>query len=105
MSKYKLEYLPGARNDMLQISRYIAQKLKAPQAARDLLQTIGEAIALLESYPYAHPIFRMHKPLKKETRLLPVKNFAVLYVVDEDEKIVEIQAIVYAKRDLENSSG
>lgn len=103
MSKYKIEYLPGARNDMLQISRYIAKALKAPQAAKNLLQEIGDAISLLENYPYAHTIFRIHKPLKKETRLLPVKNFAVLYVVKEEEKMVEIQAIVYAKRNLEKT--
>ena len=99
--EYQIQYLPSAKNDLLQISKYIGQTLQAPQAARQLLQELSNSIYLLRKFPYAHTIFHLHKPLKKETRLLPVTNFAVLYVVHENNKTVEIQAVVYAKRNLE----
>ena len=99
---YKLVYLSSARADMLQVSRYIAQKLSSPQAAVNLLKSIDESITLLQQFPYTHPIIHLKKVLNKEFRILPVKNFAVIYVVDEDKKIVEIQAIIYAKRDFKH---
>lgn len=40
------------------------------------------------------------KPLEGEYRLLPVKSYAVVYTVNEQEKLVEICRVVYAKRDL-----
>lgn len=100
-SIYKIIYLPEAKNDMLKVSRYIANNLKSPQAARNLLKKIDSSIELLKNFPYSYPLFYLKKPLSKEFRILPVKNFAIMYIVDESDKVVEIQAIIYSKRDLE----
>lgn len=53
---------------------------------------------MLDQFPYAHQIYPLIKPLKAEYRLLPVKNYAVFYLVREPEKVVKIQRILYAKR-------
>lgn len=76
---------------------YIADQLKSPQAALDLMVALEKSIALLDQFPYAHPIYPLVKSLNGEYRLLPVKNYVVLYLVKESEKIVEIQRILYAK--------
>ncbi|MEO1814553.1 MAG: type II toxin-antitoxin system RelE/ParE family toxin [Acetobacterium sp.] len=93
----KITYLPIAQKDLQEILLYIADQLKAPQAAVDLMESLEQAIAMLDQFPYAHQIYPLIKPLKAEYRLLSVKNYVVLYVVKEPEKIVEIQRILYAK--------
>jgi len=98
---YKISYLPTARQDIFSIITYISEFLKADKAALDLLDEFDHAIALLKDFPYAHPVYRAVKSLEAEYRLLPVKNYAVFYVVQEREKQVEIRRILYAKMDLD----
>jgi len=97
---YEVIYLPLARQDLRDIFQYISAQLKAPQAALDLLEAFDHSISLLQDFPYAHKTYRTLKPLQEEHRLLPVKNYAVFYIVREQEKIVEIQRVLYAKADL-----
>lgn len=95
---YEIKYLPLARKDLTYITTYIADHLKAPKAAMDLLAILDEAISRLEQFPYSCKVYHAIKELENEYRLLPVKNYAVFYVVKE--KVVEIHRVVYAKMDL-----
>lgn len=94
---YKITFLPIAEQNLQEILLYIADQLKSPQAAVELMVALEKAIALLDQFPYAHPIYPLIKALDGEYRLLPVKNYAVFYLVKEPEKVVEIQRIIYAK--------
>jgi addiction module RelE/StbE family toxin len=100
MKMYELTYLPIAKQDISEIIMYISDQLKAPKAAMDFLDALEHSILLLQEFPYAHKIHRLLKPLKEEYRLLPVKNYAVFYLVHEQDKIVEIHRVLYAKMDL-----
>ncbi|MBC3887855.1 type II toxin-antitoxin system mRNA interferase toxin, RelE/StbE family [Acetobacterium paludosum] len=100
---YKITYLPIAQKDLQEILLYIADQLKSPQAALDLMEALEKAIALLDQFPYAHPIYPLVKALDGEYRLLPVKSYAVFYLVKEAEKVVEIQRILYAKMNFSNT--
>lgn len=95
---YEIRYLPLARKDLSDITAYIAEHLKAPKAALDLLNALDESISRLEQFPYSCKVYQPIKELENEYRLLPVKNYAVFYVVKE--KVVEIHRVVYAKMDL-----
>ncbi|MDD4627293.1 MAG: type II toxin-antitoxin system RelE/ParE family toxin [Syntrophomonas sp.] len=97
---YEITYLPIAEQDIAEIIIYISNQLKAPKAAIELLDAFDHSIFLLQEFPYAHKIYRLTKPLEEEYRLLPVKNYAVFYVVREQDKSVEVQRVVYAKMDL-----
>ena len=97
---YEIAYLPIARQDVAEIVLYIADQLKAPTAAMDLLDALDYSISLLHEFPYAHGAFRPVRPLGAEYRLLPVRNYAVFYVVREQEKLVEIHRVLYARMDL-----
>ena len=97
---YDIRYLPIAKQDITEIVLYISDQLKAPQAAVDLLEAFDHSISLLQEFPYAHKIYRLVKPLEEEYRLLPVKNYAIFYLVREQEKIIEIQSVLYARMDL-----
>ena len=97
---YEITYLPIAKQDITEIIMYISNQLKAPKAAIELLDAFDLSIMLLQEFPYTHKIYRLTKPLEEEYRLLPIKNYAVFYVVREQHKIVEIHRVVYAKMDL-----
>lgn len=95
---YEIKYLSLARNDIISIVNYIADHLKVPKAAIDLLDALNESILRLEQFPYSYKVYQPIKGLVHEYRLLPVKNYAVFYEVKE--QVVEIHRIVYAKMDL-----
>lgn len=97
---YEIIYLPIARQDITDIILYISDQLNAPKAAMDLLDALDHSISLLSDLPYAHKVYRPVRSLAEDYRMLPVKNYAVFYVVREQEKTIEIHRVIYAKLDL-----
>lgn len=98
---YRLLYLPFASCDIADTALYIAETLNAPKAALDLLDALDESISRLKEFPYSCRVYQPVKPLEREYRILNVKNYAVLYTVDEQLKTVEVYRVIYAKRDLD----
>lgn len=98
---YKLEYLPVARRDMIEIVRYISQELQNPTAADQLAMELIEAGDSIPKFPYASPAFIPIRPLKHEYRKLLVQNYFMFYWVDEVKKLVTVARVVYARRDYE----
>ena len=96
---YSLEYLPAARQDMIDIVRYIGSELKNPVAAERLAVELTEAGNRISDFPYANPSYIPIRLLKHEYRKLSVKNFLMLYWVDEEKKCVTVARVIYAKRD------
>jgi toxin ParE1/3/4 len=97
---YKLTYLPLAKKDLLDISDYISEHLKAPKAAMDLIDTLDDSISRLQRFPNSCRIYQPLEPLETEYRVLPVKNYLVFYTVKDDE--VEIHRVIYSMRDMGN---
>ena len=96
---YKVEYLPAARKDMLDIVRYISMQLQNPDAANHLAEEMVNAAENLREFPYATQVYHPIRPLKHEYLKILVKNFLMFYWVDEEKKLVTIARVVYAKRD------
>ncbi|NJD03080.1 MAG: type II toxin-antitoxin system RelE/ParE family toxin [Ruminiclostridium sp.] len=97
---YKLKYLPLAQKDLRDIINYIADNLKAPKAAMDLVDALERSIQRLQRFPFSCRVYQPIEPLEDEYRTLTVKNYLVFYVVTEHE--VEIRRIVYAMMDIKN---
>jgi plasmid stabilization system protein ParE len=96
---YRLSYLPVANLDIECAITYIAETLAAPQAALDLLDALEESLSRLEDFPYSCRVYQPVKRLEHEYRILTVKNYAVFYTVNEQEKLVEIYRVLHARRD------
>ena len=96
---YKLEYLPIARKDMLEIVRYISLELHNPDAANRLALELVNAVEKVLRFPYATPVYQTIRPLKHEYRKILVQNFLIFYLIDEEKKLVTVARVVYAKRD------
>ncbi len=98
MNRYKIAYRELFRQDLHKIYFYIADTLSAPQAAGNLLDEIEEAVNRVAVFPFAYRVFQHDPPLPEEFRMVPVKNYALFYVVNGDT--VEMRRIVYARMDL-----
>lgn len=98
---YKLEYLPIARQDMVDIVRYVSRTLSNPTAAERLATELIEAGDSIPGFPYANPAYTPIRPLKHEYRKRLVQNYVMFYWVDEGKKLVTVARVIYAKRDFE----
>lgn len=96
---YKLEFLPAARQDMVEIVRYISKELDNGAAAERLAVDQIDAANDIHTFPNAKPVYLPLRPLKHEYRKVPVRNYLMFYWVDEREKLVTVARVLYAKRD------
>ena len=96
---YKLEYLPSAVADMVDVITYISQHLCPPQAAEKLMEAFGYAAQQVAQFPHSNGAYRPLRPLGKEYRKAAVCNYLMFYWVDEDTKTVVIARVVYGRMD------
>ena len=92
---YKVVYLPKARQQLEDAVLYIAVDLCAPEAAEALADEMDAAVRKLEEMPYRFPIYHSLYAMKREIRFFPIKNYHVFYVVEEENKTVEIWRILH----------
>lgn len=98
---YRLEYLPIAKQDMMDMVRYISHELSNPAAAERLASEVIQAAERLVDLPHSHPVFNPIRPLQQEYRRLLVQNYLMLYSVDERQKLITVARVIYARRDYE----
>lgn len=96
---YSIKYLPIAWRDLRSIVDYITNVLKAPKAARDLVDALDDSISSLAAFLYMGKVYQSEHSLSHEYRVLPVKNYLVFYVISHNE--VEIHRVLLARMDLE----
>ncbi|BBB90198.1 type II toxin-antitoxin system RelE/ParE family toxin [Methylomusa anaerophila] len=96
MVRYKLLIRKGALRQLESIVDYIAQD--RPQVAQLQADKILDTIQLLDEFPFMGPITRDPKLAKKNYRVLPVEEYLVLYLINEDEDTVIVERILSAKQ-------
>lgn len=97
---YKLEFLPVAKDDILEIAKYISDELKNPKAASKLAGEFIKAAENICTFPYSNNVYTPIKPLDLEYRRIIVKNYMMFYTIDEKEKKVTIMRVIFARRNL-----
>ena len=97
MDKYRLRLLSHALQQLDEIYAYIANELDAQEAAENLVEKLEEAIFSLEVMPHRYPKRRTGAYTNRAYRQVFVKNFCVVYRVDEAEKEVIIVAVRYSR--------
>ncbi len=98
---YKVVFLPLAKKDMTEIAGYIGSELSNPAAALRLAEEMIKAADKLGDFPYMNPVYSPIRPLKIEYRRMKVRNYLMLYCVNEPEKLVTVMRVIYARRDYE----
>jgi toxin ParE1/3/4 len=92
--KYKIEYLPVAEEDLIEIIQYIT--LDNPEAALMMANKIDETISILETFPNSRSIPNDVRLQALNYRVLVVEPYLLFYVLIND--IVEIRRILHGKR-------
>ncbi|MDR3090655.1 MAG: type II toxin-antitoxin system RelE/ParE family toxin [Clostridiales bacterium] len=94
-TSYKVIISPLAKNDLHEIFSYISSVLYAGQAAQTLMAEIQEMILSIGENPHKFTISLDHILAEKGYRRAIVKKYVILYLADEDKKIVNIVRVFY----------
>ena len=100
--KYRLRYLPLFYEDVDEKITYIAEKLKNPKAASDLLDKVEKA--LLDRLPVAESFEPYHSIRERKYAYyrIYVDNFIIYYVVIDDDEVspnMEVRRFLYNRQD------
>lgn len=98
LDKYEVRLMHQALQDLDEIYGYIAGSLLEPGIAAELPDTLENEILSLEYLPYRCPERRTGSFANSGYRQLLVKNYIVIYRIDEPRKQVLIVTVRYAKR-------
>lgn len=99
MAKYKVDVSEPAENDFKDIARYITSQLSAPISALNMIELFEEALAGLSDMPQRHSFVSDERLAQMGYRKLLLKNYVVFYSIDEVNKVVDIERIMYSRRD------
>ena len=102
MVKYRVDVSNPAEEDIRDIIRYISSQLSAPITAMKMLDTIEEALAKLAVMPDSYPLVRDDRLASMGYRRLEVKNYTAFFTINEKDKTVDVERILYARRDWAN---
>ncbi len=92
-----MKLLSAAYRNLDNIYAYIVTELRADQSALDLIDKLEEAIFSLEFMPQRGAKRRVGAYTNKGYRQLFVKNFTIVYRIDEVKKQVIIMTVRYSQ--------
>ena len=103
--KYRLSYLPLFYEDLDEKVTYIAEKLKNPKAANDLLDKVEAAI--MERLPVAESFEPYHSVRERKYSYyrIYVDNYIIYYVVIDDDPndlVMEVRRFLYNGQNRDN---
>ena len=99
MTEYKIVIEQTAENDLLGILSYISDTLHEPSIAMKIYGLIKKEILNLNRMPFRFEVVNEEPYRSMGVRRIPVENYTVFYIVDENEKTVHIFRILYNRRE------
>lgn len=97
MDRYHVKLMNRALQDLDGIYTYIAKTLSEPNTAQKLVGTIEQEIFSLETMPYRCPERKTGAYANSGYRQLLVKNYTVVYRIDEATKSVIVVTVRYSR--------
>ena len=98
---YKVSYSADALDDLRKIYAYIADKLLVPDIAVAQLERIRKEVRLLDFMPARYVLVEWEPWHSMKIHQLPMDNFIVYYLVDDEKKAVTVVRVFYGGRDIE----
>lgn len=99
--KYDVILTEQAETDLRGIFEYIAYDLLAPENAAGQLDRIENKILSLADYPEKFRLYEREPWKSRNTRVVPVDNFVIFYIPDNDKAVVTVIRIMYSGRDVD----
>ena len=95
---YRLRFSKLYKSDLDSSYNYIKNKLEAPMAADNLIKEILEKLNKIKENPNIRPLVQDKYLASFGYRLINVKNYAIFYIIDNDNKHIKIIRFLYKKR-------
>ena len=98
-TKYKVKLSLAADNDLDEIFSYISNTLFAEQTAKNLMLEIHEMILSLDKMPKRYSYSPDPALAERGYRRIIVKKYVILYLIDEENKIVNVARVFHGSMD------
>ncbi len=95
---YTYRLTPSAKNDLLDIRRYIGQELQAPDSAERHMAAFEQAFREACRYPLSLPLVNDPALQAKGYRKIIVKNYVAFVLIDQEHEFVDIMRVLYYAR-------
>ena len=99
---YSIVYSPEAMNDLRELYAYIAFTLLVLETAKKQVTRIRQEIRSLAFMPSRYSIVDWEPWKSMGMRKIPIDNFVVYYMVEDDSSTVTVIRIFYGGRDVAN---
>ena len=99
---YKVGYSVDALDDLREIYSYIANELLVPETTSAQLGCIRKEVRSLDFMPARYALAHWEPWHSMKMHQLPVDNFIVYYLVDDEKRTVTVVRIFYGGRDIDN---
>ena len=96
MKKYNIEYSMEAKQDLIDIKRYIKYNLQEPNTAQKLITKIKREIDSLKDNPEMYSIIDDDIIKRFKIRKLIVDNYIVFYRINDEN--IQIVRVMYGRR-------
>ena len=96
---YRVDISDRAEQDLDRIVAYISERLAVPKAAADFVDAVLECFGQLENNPYLYEQCRDTILRKEGYRRAVIKNYIMVYKVNEDAKAVIVHRFFYGRQD------
>lgn len=98
---FEIEISDQADADLRSIYEYIAFELQSPENAEGQLDRLEESIMGLEQMPERFREYENEPWHSRGLRIMPVDNYCVFYIPDEENAVVTVIRVMYGGRDIE----
>ena len=99
MSEYKIRITRQAREHLRYIRNYIEYELFAPIAAKHTIAAIKTKMQSLKNIPGRMHLTPEQPWHDQQVHRVRVKNYYIYFWIHEEQKTVQVIAVIYVKRD------
>lgn len=101
MMTYEVVTTAQAESDLRDIYEYIAFELLSPDNAAGQLDRLEEHIMELETFPEKYRVYEKEPWKSRGLHIMPVDNYLVFYIPDQNARTVTIIRVMYDGRDVD----
>lgn len=98
---YKLVETASAQQDLAEILSYLTVSLANPSAASAFANEVEKCYAALEQMPYLYALCSSPQLSARSYRKAVLRNYLLIYRVDEAQKTVYLLRFFYGRRQYE----
>ncbi|MDR0854020.1 MAG: type II toxin-antitoxin system RelE/ParE family toxin [Clostridiales Family XIII bacterium] len=98
---FGVEISEQANNDLRGIFEYIIFQLNAPRNAASQIDRLEEQILSLDQCPERFHLYNKEPWKTRGLRIMPIDNYLVMYIADNQRQIVTVIRVMYGGRDVD----